>query len=136
MDAARAARPSASALGARLGDEPLEAQGVQLVVAIPLVAVLVRDDLVLAAARGEHLAQLRDVDLERSSRRWRRILAPEPLDQPVRRHRLAGVEGQHGEQGARLSAAQGDPAPTDVGLDGSQDMNVHLNVAPGDRNGR
>jgi len=53
-------------------------------------------------AGAERLAQLRDVDLERLHGAPRRTLPPERVDEPLLRHRLAGVEQQHGEQRALL----------------------------------
>jgi hypothetical protein len=101
------------------GDEPLEARHVELVGCEPqLVTVATRDDVHAVAGRGERLAQLRHVELHELRGGGRRRVAPEAVDQPVRRHRRAGVEREHRQQRARLARADGDGTPVDAGLYG------------------
>ena len=67
----------------RLGDQPLEAEQVELVGVDPdEVAGLLRDD---RRAVPEHLPQLGDVELERVRRGRRRIVRPQRVDQAVDR---------------------------------------------------
>ena len=109
----RLARPPA-------GHEPLEARHVELVGREPqLVPVAAREDVRAVAGRGQRLAQLRHVELHelRRGSRWR--VAPEAVDQAIRRHRRAGVEREHRQQRARLARANGDGSPVDAGLHGS-----------------
>ena len=94
-----------------LSEQPLEAAGIHPAAAeLQLVAAPVRGDRVGLPLRGHRLAQLRNVELHHLGRRGRRLVAPEPVDQPLGRNGRAGVEREHGEQGARLRAAEGDPA--------------------------
>ena len=111
--------------GGAAGQQPLEAQRIAVVAPeAQLVAVPARDDRTVATGRGKRLAQLRDVDLQHLRRGRRRLLAPDTVDEPVGRHRLAGVEREQGEERARLAGAEGDLSPPDAGLHGSQDTDV------------
>ena len=82
---------------ARLGDEPLEAGGVQrLRVDRQEVAGRPGHEHV----RPEQLAQRRDRSLQRRHRRLRRLVAPELLDELRRRDDLVRVQEQRGEEAA------------------------------------
>ena len=91
--------------GGAPGDERLEAVDVQL--------VLTRDDAVAVAARldpvgAECAPQPVDVDLQRSRRRVRCLLAPQGVDQLRTPEHLAAVEQQLGEQRSLLGRADRD----------------------------
>ena len=109
-----------------LGEQALEAPGVDLVAAeLQLVAAPARRDRAVPAVRGHRLAQLRDVQLHHLGRRRRRLLAPQPVDQPLGRDRGAGVEREHREQGTRLRAAEDDRAIACADVDGSEEKDLH-----------
>ena len=110
-----------------LREQPLEASDVDPVAAQPqLVAAPVRGDRTVAAVRRHRLAQLRDVQLHHLGRRRRRLIAPQPVDQPLGRNGRAGLEREHREQGARLRAAEGDPAVVRADLHRSEQLNLHV----------
>ena len=112
-----------------LGHELLEAARVELARADPqLIAVPARDDLRAVVRGPERLAQLRDVDLDHLVRRRRRRLAPEAVDQRLGRDRGSLVEGEQGEQRARLPRADGDRLVVDARLHGSEKSKVHSNA--------
>ena len=52
----------------------------------------------VSAGGGEELADLRQVDVQGGADRARPLGAPYPLDQPLARDRLVGVQKQEGEQ--------------------------------------
>ena len=81
------------------------------------------------------LAQLRHVQLDQLDGRRRRSLAPQAVDQAIRRHGRAGVERQQRQQRARLARADGDRTSIDVGLHGSQEPNVHRAAFTADTTG-
>ncbi len=99
------ARPKLSPLG----EKALEALDVEL---LGLERQHVPASMRHEVAVAEELAQLRDVDADAVERAGRHILAPEGVDQAIRRHRLAGIQEQHGEQRALLSATQLEPLPS------------------------
>jgi hypothetical protein len=106
-----------------VGDQALEAMGVDLALPEPqLVAVAAGDNLGAVAAGAQRLAQLRDVDLDHLVRRRWRGLAPEAIDQCLRRDRGAFVEGEYCEQRARLASADGDRLFVDGGLHRSKNV--------------
>ena len=93
----------------RLGDQALEAVGVDLSAAKPqLVAVPAGDDLGAVAADAERLAQLRDVDLHHLVGGRRRRLPHRAVDQRLGRDHGALVEGQHRQERPRLAGADRD----------------------------
>jgi hypothetical protein len=93
------------AVAGGLLDEPLEADRVDGVGAdAQLVAAAAGDDLGLGAL--EQPAQLRDVELHHLHAAGGRVLAPEPLDQLVGRHRGVGPQPQHREHRALLRASE------------------------------
>ena len=104
----------------RRGDELVEAPHVD----VPLdeVAGLARLDRTFS----ECLAEARDVDLQRRGRGRRRLVAPELVDQVLRRHDPTGVQGEHGEQGALLAAADRDRPSVDAHLERTEQGVVHL----------
>jgi hypothetical protein len=108
-------------------NELLEAPRIQLTVAQPqLVTAPARDDLRAVGAVGEHLAQLRDVQLDHLGRGRRRLLTPEPLDEPVRRDRRARVQRQQRQQGPWLPRADRHRLVAGACLHGSENANVHI----------
>ena len=62
--------------------------------------------LATAATRLERLAQMRDVTLEHVRRRLRRRVAPEVVDQAVRRDDLVRVQEEKREHCPLLRAAE------------------------------
>src|SRR5262249_51322516 len=60
------------------------------------------------AVRAECLAHPRDIGVERLAGIVGRLLAPDPVDQPVARDALVRVEEEDREQGALLRATEGD----------------------------
>jgi hypothetical protein len=115
-----APQPQRLARGA-LGEQPLEPGGVHPVSAqLQLVAAPARRDRVVLPVRGHRLAQVRHVELHHLGRRGWRLVAPQPVDQPLGRHGRAGVEREHREQGARLRAAERDSDLVRADLHGSE----------------
>jgi hypothetical protein len=79
----------------RLLDEPPEPAEVELlVIDVERIAGRIRHD----PMGSEEMSQLGHVVLERAAGRRRRILAPEIVDEPISRKRLARVDQEHGEQ--------------------------------------
>ena len=74
---------------------------------------------------SEHLAQLRDVDLQRLSRRLRRLLVPEGLDQPLVRDHAVRVHCEHGERGTLLGAAEVERPPVVEHFERAEDAEIH-----------
>jgi hypothetical protein len=66
------------------------------------------DDLGAVAAAAEDLAQLRDVDLHHLRRCRRRCLAPQAVNQRLRRDGRALAEREHRQQRPRLPRADRD----------------------------
>ena len=76
---------------------------------------------------AQYAAQLGDVVLEDLRRRRRRLLAPELVDQPVRRERFVRVDQQEREQRTLLAAADARPSPPVVAdLERTEDVEIHL----------
>ena len=101
-------------------DEPLEAQRVdRRRVDLQLVAAPVRHDLRRALA-GQEPAQLGDVLLHHLRGGRRRLLAPEPLDQPLDRDGRVGAQRQHREHRALLRASELERTVVQVYVDGAQ----------------
>ncbi len=96
--------------GARLLEQPLEAHRVDILARhLQLIAAATRDD---AAVAVEHPPQVRHVELHHLRRARRRLLAPQPLRQAVRRHRPPHLEREHRENRPLLAGAQLDgPIP-------------------------
>ena len=108
-------------------DELLEAPRIQLPVAEPqLVTAPARDDLGAVATVGERLAQLRDVQLHHLGRCGRRLLTPEPPDEPIRRDRRTGVQRQQREQRPWLPRADEHRLAAGACLHGSENADVHI----------
>ena len=109
---AAAARARGRLERARLADEPLEAAEVELV-AVELEHVPGRPRV--QEPRPEQLAKLRDRVLERGRRGPGRMLAPELVDEPLRRDGLVRVQEQDrraaragsGRRAARVSPRRG-----------------------------
>ena len=92
-------------LGARgLGDEPLEARGVDLG---GIRAQQVSRRARLQAAAAELLAEASDVGLDALGDRRRRRRSPEVVDQPFHRYRVVGVQQQDRQQRPLLGRAEG-----------------------------
>jgi hypothetical protein len=88
---------------AGLGDQRLEARRVELRrVEAEHVARRAGDEPAVA----ELAAQARDVHLDALGDRRRRRLAPDLVDQPLRRDHVVGVQEQHREQRALLGPAE------------------------------
>ena len=79
----------------------------------------------LEALPSEHLPQLRDVDLQRLSRRLRRLLVPEGLDQPLLRDHAVRVHCEHGERGTLLGAAEVERPPVVEHFERAEDAEIH-----------
>ena len=109
---------------ARERHERLEALEVELArLERDRVAGRTRDDRV---ARPERVAQPGDVDLERLGGRRRRILAPQHVDQPVRRHRLLPPrEQQRRQQRALLGRPELDRPVRPDDAERPQDRELH-----------
>ena len=97
---ARVTRGERRAAGVAQPLEPCEVQRLRL--AGERVAARARDE----HARGQHLAQLGDVDLHHLRRRLRWVLAPEIGDEALGRDSAVGVQGQPGEQRSGLAASK------------------------------
>ncbi len=109
----------------RFGDQPFETADVhELAVDPQLIPTLAREELG-AAVPAQHAAQSPDVvvDHARGARRW--PLTPQPLDQPIGRHRTIRLEPQHRQNGALLRVAKRDGAAANASLDGSKDAEPH-----------
>src|SRR5581483_10372271 len=75
---------------------------------------------------AERLPEAVHVDLERGDGRAGRIVAPDQVDEPVARNRLAGAEQERGEHGPLLRPPERDPALVRAGLDRAQHAEFHL----------
>ena len=85
-----------------------------------------------AATRFEQAAQMRDVPLQCLGRRRRRPLAPERIDQHVRRDDLAATEGEDSQERSLASSRNLDlPARRVAKLERAEDPELHL--TPGRR---
>ena len=65
----------------------------------------------------EHLPEVRDEVLERADCRLRRFVAPELVDEPIRRNDLSRAQREEREQGTLLLAAHVEDATVDVDLE-------------------
>jgi hypothetical protein len=84
-------------------------------------------------AVAERAAELRDGVLEHLRRGRRRPLAPEPVDQPIARHDLVGVQQEQREQRPLPSTRELDLSAFLDELQGPQDPELHLaSSRPGD----
>ena len=102
--------------------QELEAAEIELVRLEPQqVAARLR----LQALAAEHLPQLRDVDLQRLSRRLRRLLVPEGFDQPFVRNHPVRVHREHGERGTLLGAAEVERPPVVEHFERAEDAEIH-----------
>ena len=114
---------------ARLGHEALEAQQIEILVA-NLDQVARRhgaDHARLAVAlRLEQLPEPRDMRLERRGRVLGRIVAPELVDEPVRRDHLVGVEQQQHQHPALAGPAEVQRRPVEPRLQRAEDAEVAL----------
>ena len=81
-----------------------------------------RDDQVRIA---ERLAQPRDIDLHPLPRAGRCVLPPQHERQPLGAHRLVGVEDEHGQQRARLDAAERHRVVIGTHLERTEDRELH-----------
>ena len=107
----------------RLGDQPLEAEQVELIRVDPdQVSRLLRDD---HPAVAEQLAQLRDVELKRVCRGGRRAGRPQHVDQAIDRHSPVGRQEERREQRALLGPAERDRAAAVDDFERSQDPELH-----------
>jgi hypothetical protein len=104
----------------------LEAREVELPVLEPhRVPGRLRDDHI----SPEHLAELRDVHLDRRRCSLRRLVAPELVDQAVTRNGLVGTEEQERQEPALLRAAElQDPALV-LDFQRSEDAELHALLA-------
>lgn len=83
------------------------------------------------AVRLKGVAEVVDVGLEGVRRRLRWLLAPEDLEEPVRRHGAAGVDEQGGEEQLHLAARQRDHGVTIDHLERPQHPELHCVLTPG-----
>ena len=74
---------------------------------------------------GQHLAQLRDVDLDHLRCRRGHVLAPQVVDQPMHRDRAVGAEHQPRQQRALLAAAKRERRRAVVCLQRAEDPKLH-----------
>ncbi len=103
-----------------MGHEPLEPQRVdRRRVDLQLVAASVGRDP-RRAILGQQPAQLGDVLLHHLRGGRRRLLAPEPLDQPLDRDGRVRAQRQHREHGALLRASELERTVVQVYVDGAQ----------------
>jgi hypothetical protein len=86
--------------------------------------------LVRTLTRAFVLAQLGHVGLHRAGRRGGATFTPQLLDQPVRAHRLAGMDHQAGQQPAPLSTAQVDYPTGARHLERAKDPKIHRHPLP------
>src|SRR5215211_1662250 len=105
----------------RLGGKPLEAGEVEFV---GLDAEQVAGAACLQPLRGEQLAQVGDVDLERRPRRLRGVLAPESVDQCVAGDDLVRMQEEDRKQGALFTAAEGQWAVALTHFQGAEQAKV------------
>ena len=97
-----------------LSDAALEAVDVDRIPRdLQYVAGRARDEQVCA----EHLAQLRDEVLEGANGRLGRFVAPELVDESIRRDDLSCTQREEREQGALLLAAHVEEATVDADLE-------------------
>ena len=82
-------------------------------------AIVTYAEAELGTIGGDHV-----VHLDRMRRRPRRALAPEAVDQPVDRDRLAEVEHESGEELPRLRSAELDDSPVSADLERSEETDV------------
>ena len=114
--------------GTPLVDQALEAHEVDaLEFALKLVSGRARDDHSLT----ERLAEVRDVDLERVCGARRRGLAPDALDQRVRRDRLVRAEQEHREHRSLLCATEIDALLAAPSLERPEEAKLHLRQSLG-----
>ena len=126
----RQSRRVAGATAPGLADQPLEAQRVdQLAIDPQLVRAPARHDL-RAAVGGDHLAQSQDVVLDHLGRARRRLLAPQPFDQPVGRDEVIGLESEHRQHGALLRAAELERTVVDARFQVSEEPDLHASCQP------
>ena len=106
----RVAMPQGKRLArTRLVEQALEAHRVDGVARqLQLVAAAARDDQ--GAVAVERPPQVRDVELHHLRRAGRRLVAPQPLRETVRRHRPPRLEREHREHRPLLAGAQLDRA--------------------------
>ena len=77
------------------------------------------------AVRLQRPPQIRHIRLQRGGRLRRRLLSPQLLDQPIQRHHMVSVDQQDREQHTLLGASQLDPALPVLGLERSQQPELH-----------
>ena len=88
-------------------DQPFEPAGVDGIgLDVELVSGRPCGDQATTGEGLERLAELGDVDLDRMQGRPRRAIAPEHVDQPIRRDDLAGMHQEDREDGPLLRRAQ------------------------------
>ena len=75
--------------------------------------------------RGQHLTQVRDVDLHHLLRRLGHVLAPELVDDALDRERPVGVDEEERQEGALLAAPQPHLAIPVAHLERAEDAKVH-----------
>ena len=75
--------------------------------------------------RGQHLAELGDVDLHHLDRRLGGLLAPEVLDQALDAHGAVGVQEQPGQKRALLAPAQEEGRRAVADLERSEQPELH-----------
>ena len=110
----QARRPLLRRFAPGLADDALEPVDVDRIPRdVEQVARRARDEHV----RAEHLPKLRDEVLERADGSLRRFVAPELVDEPIRRDDLSGAQREEREQGTLLLAAHVEDATVDVDLE-------------------
>ena len=98
--------------------------GIELT-ALEVEAVSVAVGLERSTRRAQSPTQPRDERLQRLQRRRGRRLAPEPVDEPVRRHDLVRVEQQDREELALLPAGDLDALALDDDFERAEDPRFH-----------
>ena len=118
----------------RVGRQPAPEQAPSLVhqvlEAMEIEGVRLDPEDVARRPRRQHvgekrLAEARDVDAQRAGGDRGRVLAPELVDQLVAGHDLVGVQEEHGQERARLGAAERYLAAFVPRLERSQDPELH-----------
>ena len=128
----RLAQPAGRALGlaarerrATLAHERVEPPRVELAVGdLQRVAAVARREPAVA----ERLAQPGDEVVQAAPRRRRRRLAPEPVDQPIARQRLVGVQQEDGEQDALPALLQRHGPCAVLDLERAKDAKSHAGL--------
>ena len=122
-------RAAAGELARSLLHEPLETAGVDaLGVELKLVAMLARDEKLGAARVPKRLAEPRHSDLNRLRGAGGRTVAPQLVDQALRRERLVDVDQQQAEQRSLPVTRERDRVVLVEDLEWAEDAEVHPSI--------